>query len=175
MIIEQHKCLRCGHEWWPRTNNNPKQCANPKCHSPYWNRPRKQKTSIEYPNHHILKNNRLKKLESVNHKCEICGLKATEVHHRDNTKTNHEIANLMSMCRKCHINNYHRKGRGWGRKKGGANRYFKHGKSIKEIAKIAGCHYNTAQLHLSGSKISTRHGNAIDKAAQSGDSTRHWK
>ena len=33
-------CLRCGHDWYPRSPEAPKQC--PKCRSPYWNRPRKK-------------------------------------------------------------------------------------------------------------------------------------
>lgn len=38
------KCLRCGHEWHPRDPTvHPKVCPNPKCKSPYWDRPRKKK------------------------------------------------------------------------------------------------------------------------------------
>lgn len=33
-------CFRCGHSWYPRTPNKPKQCPSQKCHSPYWNRSR---------------------------------------------------------------------------------------------------------------------------------------
>ncbi len=32
-------CLRCGHDWIPRTER-PETC--PKCHSAYWHRPRKE-------------------------------------------------------------------------------------------------------------------------------------
>lgn len=35
------KCLRCGHKWTPRTDKPPKVCPNPKCKSPYWDKPRK--------------------------------------------------------------------------------------------------------------------------------------
>ena len=35
-------CFRCYHTWKKRKNGNPKSCPNPKCHSPYWNRPRKK-------------------------------------------------------------------------------------------------------------------------------------
>lgn len=31
-------CLRCGHEWTQQTAKEPTVC--PKCHSPYFNRPR---------------------------------------------------------------------------------------------------------------------------------------
>jgi predicted Zn-ribbon and HTH transcriptional regulator len=40
--IVQLTCLRCGAEWWPRTPEKPKTC--PKCRSPYWDTPRKDKT-----------------------------------------------------------------------------------------------------------------------------------
>lgn len=33
------KCLRCGHEWFSRTEEKPVCCA--KCKSPYWDRPAK--------------------------------------------------------------------------------------------------------------------------------------
>jgi len=36
------KCERCEHEWLPRdTEQEPRFC--PKCKSPYWNRPRRDK------------------------------------------------------------------------------------------------------------------------------------
>ena len=34
-----HNCNRCGHQWAGKLKN-PKTCANPKCRTPYWNRPR---------------------------------------------------------------------------------------------------------------------------------------
>lgn len=36
-------CLRCGHSWKTREPGNPKVCPNPKCKSPYWNKPRRDK------------------------------------------------------------------------------------------------------------------------------------
>ncbi len=33
------RCLRCGHEWIPRSEARPGNC--PKCNSPYWDKPRK--------------------------------------------------------------------------------------------------------------------------------------
>jgi hypothetical protein len=39
--IKKKKCLRCPHEWYPRTPKEPVIC--PKCKSPYWNVPRKIK------------------------------------------------------------------------------------------------------------------------------------
>lgn len=34
------RCLRCGHEWHPRTARAPRFCS--KCNSPYWNKPRQR-------------------------------------------------------------------------------------------------------------------------------------
>ena len=31
-------CLRCGHEWHPKSNRRPVRCA--RCKSPYWDRER---------------------------------------------------------------------------------------------------------------------------------------
>ena len=45
-----YRCERCGYEWLPRreSTREPKVCANPKCKSPYWDRPRlKQKPSSD--------------------------------------------------------------------------------------------------------------------------------
>ena len=33
-------CLRCGHTWIKRMEQDPRAC--PKCHSPYWNIERKK-------------------------------------------------------------------------------------------------------------------------------------
>ena len=54
----------------------------------------------EYPNHHLMKKNRLIILMQ-NPKCEICGKFATQIHHRDFGKTNHKLSNLMAVCQKC--------------------------------------------------------------------------
>jgi len=41
ITISGWRCLRCGHEWVPRSKDKPRSCANPKCRSVYWDRPRK--------------------------------------------------------------------------------------------------------------------------------------
>src|SRR3989344_2555494 len=42
-------CFRCFHTWKKRRETPPKVCPNPKCKSPYWNKPRKriQKEVVE--------------------------------------------------------------------------------------------------------------------------------
>jgi len=34
--ITKLRCLRCGHEWFPRSEKLPDVCG--KCKSPYWNK-----------------------------------------------------------------------------------------------------------------------------------------
>ncbi len=46
ITVMGYRCDRCGHEWVPRDfETEPRVC--PKCKSPYWNRPRKEKMSYE--------------------------------------------------------------------------------------------------------------------------------
>ena len=56
----------------------------------------------EYKNHYQMKKNRIIKLQQTKAKCEICGEKAFEIHHRDETKENHSVKNLIVLCKKCH-------------------------------------------------------------------------
>lgn len=62
----------------------------------------------QYQNHYEMKKIRKIILEKENYKCESCGKVATEIHHKDKTKTNHNIDNLLALCRKCHLGIYHR-------------------------------------------------------------------
>ena len=39
--LSGYRCSRCGHEWVPRLEVKPEIC--PKCKSPYWDRPKKEK------------------------------------------------------------------------------------------------------------------------------------
>ena len=39
IVIRKLTCMRCNHEWIPNSERLPQVC--PKCHSPYWNTPRK--------------------------------------------------------------------------------------------------------------------------------------
>lgn len=58
----------------------------------------------DYPHHSLMKRNRLKKLQQVHGICEICKkAKATNIHHIDESKDNHDISNLLAVCKKCHV------------------------------------------------------------------------
>ena len=65
---------------------------------------------LEYPNHHLMRKNRLIKL-AQQPLCEECHKKATQIHHKDLSKDNHDLDNLMSVCCQCHadIHGYERK------------------------------------------------------------------
>ena len=45
--IELCTCTRCGWQWYPKTPEKPKTCANQKCRSPYWDRERVRKQKTE--------------------------------------------------------------------------------------------------------------------------------
>ncbi len=64
--------------------------------------PRWNGGTSEYPNHCIMKKNRLIKLKETNRICEVCSKEGSMIHHKDGTKTNHSIKNLLLVCPKCH-------------------------------------------------------------------------
>jgi len=41
--LKQLTCLRCGAQWWPKSEKKPERCA--KCNSPYYDRPRRSKAA----------------------------------------------------------------------------------------------------------------------------------
>jgi DNA-directed RNA polymerase subunit RPC12/RpoP len=43
--LQQQVCYRCGKDWWPRTPKKPARC--PACKSPYWDRPRRLKATVQ--------------------------------------------------------------------------------------------------------------------------------
>lgn len=56
----------------------------------------------KYPNHSVLKKNRLVVLKKAKGKCEICHRRAKTVHHVDGSVDNHTIRNLVALCLICH-------------------------------------------------------------------------
>lgn len=55
--ILEYVCLRCGHQWMPRTRERPRAC--PKCKSPWWDRDRRERKALE--SYH----KRLKEIEAM--------------------------------------------------------------------------------------------------------------
>ena len=59
-----------------------------------------------YPNHYLLKKNRLIRLEVENYRCEFCKKKTNIVFHRDGSKSNHSLINLSVACKKCGLKHF---------------------------------------------------------------------
>lgn len=58
----------------------------------------------EYSDQKLMQRNRLIKFKQVNYICEKCNLNKVEIiHHIDGSKNNHELDNLMSLCKRCHF------------------------------------------------------------------------
>jgi len=55
-----------------------------------------------YPNYYELKVKRKAILEYYGHKCYLCNNEATQVHHIDENRGNHNVYNLVPLCHKCH-------------------------------------------------------------------------
>ena len=102
--------------WRKATSKSLKGSKNPR-----WNN-----GASEYKNHAILKKIRLEVLKRDEYKCKVCNKEATEIHHKDEIKENHDANNLISVCHKCHMNQFH---------KGCTSKYKKiYGLSLKEMA-----------------------------------------
>ena len=56
----------------------------------------------EYKNHYEMKKNRLIKLKQTESKCEICKRRGRHIHHKDGSKNNHNLENLLLVCHRCH-------------------------------------------------------------------------
>lgn len=65
----------------------------------------------DYPNHALMKKLRSKKLKQQNFKCQLCGGKATEIHHRNRDKSDQRLRNYLAVCHKCHCATFHRQPR----------------------------------------------------------------
>lgn len=61
-----------------------------------------------YKDHWKLKLMRIEKLKQADYKCAICHEPATEIHHLDRSKTNHDPLNLLVVCHACHKRTFHR-------------------------------------------------------------------
>ena len=63
----------------------------------------------EYKNHALMKKLRLQKLREEHFKCQVCGNKASQIHHINNDKSDQRLENFMILCRECHFQKFHRK------------------------------------------------------------------
>ena len=109
-----------------------------------------------YPNHYELKLIRKEKMASVKDTCEDCGKPAKYIHHKDHSKTNHSIDNLLALCGKCHAR-YH------------SNRHRRTlyiGITLHQIAAKAGCSAGTVIRYLKYNK-KTRFDDIINNIKES--------
>jgi hypothetical protein len=84
----------------------------------------------EYQRHYDFKKARVKVLRENNYICKICGDVATEVHHKDGSKNNHTMPNLIPLCKKCHKGIFHNQ-------KHKTSKFLrKYGYSREELSKI---------------------------------------
>lgn len=104
---------------------------------------------FDYLDHYTMKQNRLKVLKANCHRCAICGGVATEIHHKDGSKSNHDIKNLMPICHKCHMKLHSKK-----RKKPKINpeaiEYYlaRNGLDKKDLAELVGMTYSAISTIL---------------------------
>ena len=81
----------------PHSNKSCVSIALSGSNNPHWNG-----GVADYPNHYRMKLLREKIFKKVNGKCESCGRKAKQLHHKDFSKDIHEENNFMAVCYKCH-------------------------------------------------------------------------
>ncbi|MAE81470.1 MAG: hypothetical protein CMB80_01950 [Flammeovirgaceae bacterium] len=101
--------------------------------------------SAGYKDHHQMKLNRLEKLKQAKGKCEVCGKNAKTIHHIDETNYNHDMSNLIVVCKVCH-GVLHSKDL-----KGCYNSKYvrKYGMNIEEMADRLGLNKSTVTTYLS--------------------------
>lgn len=99
----------------------------------------------EYMNHYDFKKNRIFKMQETKGRCEICGREGFEVHHKDETKENHNLENLILLCKKCHLMAH------TGRRNKTSKFRRQYGMSLAELAeKYGGSETRIFQLHRRG-------------------------
>ena len=88
----------------------------------------------QYPNHYLLKKNRLIRLEKEKYRCEFCNKKTNTVFHRDGSKSNHSLRNLSVACRKCGLKHF--------RNPNSTSKYLrKYGITLREMVERYGGNY----------------------------------
>jgi len=99
------KCFNCGkkiYRYLHQFKKYKKFFCSYKCSVHKKNNPNWRGGTAEYPNHYLMKKQRLIILMN-NHECEICGKPATEIHHKNGNKADHRLSNLVAICHKCNL------------------------------------------------------------------------
>ena len=55
-----------------------------------------------YKKYHIMQKSRIALLKRTKGRCELCDNRGKHIHHLDNSRTNHNLENLMFVCQQCH-------------------------------------------------------------------------
>ena len=66
------------------------------------NNPRWKGGVSDYDNHYLMKKQRVIKVKQVQAKCKICNKDGKQIHHKDGSRSNHKLSNLIFVCFKCH-------------------------------------------------------------------------
>jgi hypothetical protein len=104
-----------------------------------------------YPDHYIMKQNRLIRMKQAKGLCEVCGNPAKIVHHKDLSVDNHALDNLVVLCKPCHVG-LHNNGHHNTFRTSKAIRLY--GMSFKDMAsKYGGCPETYRQKHYSGTLV----------------------
>lgn len=115
----------------------------------------------EYKNHGLMKRLRKQKIEELKGACEECltviePTRRLNIHHVDRNKENHEWDNLRLLCRPCHMEEHKDDGNV------GKPAFKFNGYTIREIADLVGCSYESARKHLKGTRKLKKLGGQID-------------
>jgi hypothetical protein len=98
--ISERKCLRCGHEWYPKVPGTPLRCG--KCKTPYWDTPPTNEFAGMRNKAILLVQRekyagRLPVLSQVTTACVDCGKRAVYYEHRDYKQP----LNVVPVCASC--------------------------------------------------------------------------
>lgn len=94
-------------------------------------------SNAQYPNYHILRKNKIIKLQQTKAKCEINPKHDAQlIHHVDESTDNHNLDNLLAVCAKCHQALHHRDKVNGVRKTSKYTRLY--GATMRELAETTG-------------------------------------
>jgi hypothetical protein len=99
--------------------------------------PRWNGGTSEYKNHYLMKKNRLIKIKIQKGVCGLCNKKGRIIHHKDGSKYNHSLDNLIFLCYACHFKIHS------GRRNKTSKLKRIYGLSIPEISDKFGYNFNT--------------------------------
>lgn len=103
-------CLVCGNEFELRQQHRGQKYCSEKCSKKAERLfGSKSETDLEYKNQIRFNGKKYEVLKRDDYECQICGNKSNLIiHHKDHSgqsnNPNNDVDNLITLCRKCHIN-----------------------------------------------------------------------